>query len=87
MAFDPLRIVQNLEMQQMFREFSQPEQRIYLMAHFDYPRELTSESIEAIDCCIRNGVICVNQCPLIKGVNDDPDVLAELFEKLSFIGC
>lgn len=87
MAFDPLRIVQNLEMQQMFREFSQPEQRIYLMAHFDHPRELTSESIEAIDCCIRNQVICVNQCPLIKGVNDHPDVLAELFEKLSFIGC
>lgn len=87
MAFDPMRIVQNLELQQLFREFSQPEQRIYLMAHFDHPRELTSAAIEAIDCCIRNGVICVNQCPLINGVNNDPTVLAELFEKLSFVGC
>jgi lysine 2,3-aminomutase len=28
----------------------------------------------------------LNQTPLIKGVNDDPEVLAELFNQLSFIG-
>ena len=27
-----------------------------------------------------------NQCPLIRGVNDDPDVLAELLRKISYIG-
>jgi L-lysine 2,3-aminomutase len=57
------------------------------MAHFDHPRELTDVAIEGIDCFIRNGVICVNQCPLIKGVNDDPEVLATLFRRLSFVGC
>ena len=57
------------------------------MAHFDHPRELTEEAIRGIDTCIRNGIICVNQCPLIKGINDDPDVLAELYSKLSYIGC
>jgi L-lysine 2,3-aminomutase len=35
---------------------------------------------------IKAGAICVNQCPIIKGVNDNPDTLAELFRKLSFIG-
>ncbi|HIM15068.1 MAG TPA: KamA family radical SAM protein, partial [Acidobacteria bacterium] len=29
----------------------------------------------------------MNQCPLIKGVNDDPYVLAELYSTLSYIGC
>ena len=28
--------------------------------------ELTDVAIEGIDACIRNGVVCVNQCPLIK---------------------
>jgi L-lysine 2,3-aminomutase len=57
------------------------------MAHFDHPRELTKAAVEGIACCLRNGLICVNQCPLIRGVNDDPDVLAELYSKLSYIGC
>jgi L-lysine 2,3-aminomutase len=75
------------ELQAAFRRFSGPQQRIYLMAHFDHPRELTDAAVEGIDTFIDCGVICVNQCPLIKGVNDDPAVLASLYRKLSFIGC
>lgn len=86
-AFDPWRMLDNEPMQAIFRDFSTPEKRIYLMAHFDHPRELTPEAIDGIACFIDNGVICANQCPLIEGVNTDPDVLAELYEKLSFIGC
>ena len=71
----------------MLSRHSTPKRRIYLMAHFDHPRELTDLACEGIDAFIRCGVICVNQCPLIKGVNDDPDVLAELYRKLSYVGC
>ena len=67
--------------------FSTPEKRIYLMTHFDHPRELTTSAIRAIDALLRNGVICANQCPLIRGVNDDSNVLATLFRRLSWIGC
>ena len=86
-AFDPWRVQRDEELQAAFRKYSTPEQRIYLMAHFDHPRELTPEAIAGIDTCIRNGVICVNQCPMIRGINDDPYTLAEMYEKLSFIGC
>jgi lysine 2,3-aminomutase len=86
-AFDPGRVLHDLDLQEAFRKYSTPEQRIYLMAHFDHPRELTDDAVAGIDACLRNGVICVNQCPLIKGVNDDPEVLAELYNKLSYIGC
>ncbi len=86
-AFDPFRILNDEPLQAAFRKYSTPEQRIYLMAHFDHPRELTEQAVAGIDACIRNGVICVNQCPLIKGINDDPDVLAEMYGKLSYIGC
>lgn len=86
-AFDPGRITNQPELIEAFRKYSTPEKRIYLMAHFDHPRELTDWAVEAIQMCIENGVICVNQCPLIKGINDDPDVLSEMYGRLSYIGC
>jgi lysine 2,3-aminomutase len=86
-AFDPWRILNDVPLQRALEDHSTPDRRIYLMAHFDHPRELTEPAMEGIETFIRCGVICVNQCPLVKGVNDDPAVLAELFQKLSFIGC
>jgi L-lysine 2,3-aminomutase len=56
------------------------------MAHFDHPRELT----EAARGCVRSlfdaGATVVNQCPIIRGVNDRGPVLGELFQRLSWIG-
>lgn len=57
------------------------------MAHFDTPRELTEEAIQGINTLTKCGVILCNQCPLLKGINDNPNDLAELFNKLSFYGC
>jgi len=86
-AFDPWRLRRDLKLQAAFRHYSTPRKRIYLMAHFDHPRELTDVAIEGIDCFLRSGVVCVNQCPLIKDINDNADVLTTLFRKLSYIGC
>jgi KamA family protein len=86
-AFDPFRITHDPELLRLLSQHSTPRRRIYIMTHFDHPRELTDEAVDAIDALIRSGVICANQCPLIRGVNDDPDVLSELYRELSFIGC
>jgi len=86
-AFDPFRILNDLELQELLRTYSTPEKRIYLMAHFDHPRELTAEATEGLAKFIECGAICVNQCPLIRGVNDDPFVLSDLYRMLSWIGC
>lgn len=86
-AFDPGRILHDDELLAAFRKHSTPERRIYLMAHFDHPRELTESAVAGINACLRAGVICVNQCPLIRGVNDDPNVLGRMYAKLSYIGC
>ncbi len=85
-AFDPTRLLKDKDLQATLQKYSRPHQRIYLMAHFDHPRELTDLAVEGIDTFIKNGVICVNQCPLIKGINDDPKVLSEMYSKLSYIG-
>lgn len=86
-AFDPWRLVRDRELQDAFRRLSTSRRRVYLMAHFDHPRELTPEAVTGLDCFLRCGVMCVNQCPLIKGVNDDAAVLAELCGRLATIGC
>jgi lysine 2,3-aminomutase len=86
-AFDPWRISGDPELLAVLGEHSTPDKRIYLMTHFDHPRELTRPALEAIDALLRQGVICANQCPLIRGVNDNPAVLSELFRRLSWIGC
>ncbi|MFO0856191.1 MAG: hypothetical protein U0640_02400 [Phycisphaerales bacterium] len=86
-AFNPFRILEDKELQQLFRTYSTPERRIYLMCHFDHPRELTPEAREGIAMLLSCGVTCVNQCPMIRGINDNADTLAELFATLSHIGC
>ncbi|MBI2932619.1 MAG: KamA family radical SAM protein [Planctomycetes bacterium] len=52
---------------------------IYLMVHFSHPRELTAESKRACDLLADNGFPMMNQTVLLRGINDDPQVLKELF--------
>ena len=86
-AFDPWRLSRDAELQALVREYSRGPRRIYLMAHFDHPRELTPEALEGLQGWQDAGVTCVNQCPLIRGINDDPDVLADMWARLSYAGC
>jgi lysine 2,3-aminomutase len=85
-AFNPFRILDDPSLLELFEKYSQDGRRIYLMAHFNHPRELTPEALRAMDLIQRAGVIAVNQTPLLRGVNDNPEVLAELFNRLSYAG-
>jgi len=85
-AFNPFRILNDPSLLEMFKTYSTNEKKIYVMAHFNHPRELTPEAIEGLNLLMKSGASLVNQTPLVQGVNDDPQVLADLFSKLSFIG-
>ena len=85
-AFNPFRILNDPSLLEMFRKYSTNEKKVYVMAHFNHPRELTDKAVEGLNALMNSGVSLVNQTPLVKGVNDDPDVLSELFSKLSYIG-
>jgi lysine 2,3-aminomutase len=59
-----------------------PHHPLWVMTHFNHPRELTVESRAA---CVRladAGFPVMNQTVLLAGINDDPDVLATLFRGL-----
>ena len=86
-AFDPWRLRRDAELQALLRKHSRGRRRIYLMAHFDHPRELTGEALAELQAFADCGVTMVNQCPLIRGINDDAEVLGELYNRLSWAGC
>ncbi len=85
-AFNPMRITGDPKLLEMLSRYSENERKIYLMAHFNHPKELTKEAVEALSLLQKAGVITINQTPLLRGINDDPKALSELFEKLSFAG-
>ncbi len=85
-TFNPYRILEDPALTDMIRRYSTPRKRLYVMTHFIHPRELTDVAVEAVDTLQRAGAITANQTPLIRGVNDDPETLATLLAKLSFIG-
>lgn len=86
-AFNPWRLSGDEELQDCFREFSKSGKQIYLMTHFDHTRELTAQAVKEVRKFQELGVICANQCPIIRGVNDSPSVLRDLYLRLSSIGC
>ena len=56
--------------------------RLWVQTQFNHPRELTPEAAEACARLVERGIPVSNQSVLLKGVNDDPAVMAELCAKL-----
>lgn len=50
----------------------------YVAVHANHPRELTGAAREAVARLADAGIALISQTVLLRGVNDDPDVLAEL---------
>lgn len=55
---------------------------LYVNVHFNHPREITAASAAACARLADAGIPLGNQSVLLKGVNDRPDVLKTLFQKL-----
>ncbi len=85
-SFNPYRIINDKSLTDMFEKFSFNNKRIYIMTHFNHPREITDVASVGINLLRKSGAVAVNQTPIIRGINDDPEVLAELFNELSYMG-
>lgn len=72
----PQRITQKLC--KMIRKYHP----VYVNTHFNHPWECTPEAKRACEMLADAGCPVGNQAVLMKGVNDDPDVMLELFRKL-----
>jgi len=85
-SYNPYRIINDAELLKIVEKYSTKRKRIYAMTHFVHPRELTDAAVEGVSLLQKAGAKLANQTPLVRGVNDDPHVLARLLAKLSFIG-
>jgi KamA family protein len=85
-SYNPYRIIGDPALLKAIKKYSTDEKKIYVMTHFVHPRELTDVAVEGINLLQTAGAKLANQTPLVRGLNDDPKVLAELLDKLSFIG-
>ncbi len=85
-AFNPYRIIDDPELSAMLARYSRRDRRVYIMTHFNVPQELTETAILAIYILLKTGIVLCNQTPILKGINDDPGLLADLMRKLSFVG-
>ncbi len=57
-------------------------QPFWINTHFNHPRELTPEAVAACGRLVDHGIPMGNQSVLMRGVNDDTEVLKELGERL-----
>lgn len=85
-AFNPYRIIEDPTLLEMIKKYSTKQKKIYVMSHFVHPRELTEVAVKSVNLLQEAGALLANQTPLIRGLNDDPRVMAELLAQLSFIG-
>jgi KamA family protein len=85
-AFNPMRIIEDSHLPRIISRYSTRKKRIYFMTQFNHPTEITDEATKAVDILLRSGALVANQSPILRGINDDPEVLAELMRKLSSIG-
>ncbi len=79
----PDRIAKDDELINMLREYSCENKQLFVITQFNHPREITPHSIEAVNRLNDARIIVQNQAVLLKGVNDNPAVMAELQSELT----
>lgn len=62
----------------MIEALKQSGKTVYVALHANHPREMTDQARQACARLVDGGIAMVSQTVLLKGVNDDPDVLAQL---------
>src|SRR4051812_48212670 len=55
---------------------------VYMNTHFNHPSELTPATVTALAKLANSGVVLGCQTVLLRGINDDPNVMKELMQKL-----
>ena len=63
----------------------QKHKPVYVMTHFNHPRELTSEAAHALELLADHGTPLFNQLVLLNGVNNHPAIIQALSRRLLFL--
>lgn len=81
----PQRIYEDEELLSILEKYNQKKQ-IYIVTQFNHPKEVTPQAIRAVRALMKLGIVVKNQTVLLRGINDDPQVLGELLLRLTACG-
>jgi len=85
----PQKIIEDADFVEMLRKHtpkSLKEPQFFINTHFNHPNEITEQSYQAIKIIRELGIPIGNQSVLLKGVNDDTDVMRDLVHGLGRMG-
>jgi lysine 2,3-aminomutase len=86
LAYNPYRILDDPDLLSMVERHSTDDKKMFVMTHFSHPKEITGEAVKAVNLLMKSGAVLANQTPLVRGLNDNSEILATLLKRLSFIG-
>ena len=75
----PMRVSESLVT--MIRRY----QPVFLMTHFNHPRELTAEAANALGLFVDHGIPVFNQMVLLNGINNHPAIVQALSRRLLYL--
>lgn len=58
---------------------------VFLMTHFNHPRELTQDAAAAVEMFVDHGVPVMNQMVLLNGINNHPAIVQALSRRLLYL--
>jgi L-lysine 2,3-aminomutase len=72
----------------LFRRVTGAGIHLAIMAHFNHPRELSTDAVkEAIARIRKTGAEIRTQSPLLRNINDRPEVWSEMWQQQVQLGC
>lgn len=72
----------------LFRKVGEHDKHLALMAHFNHPRELEPEAVRQAIMRIREtGAVIRTQSPLMRHINDDAALWADMWDRQVDLGC
>ena len=81
----PQRITTDSELMNILAAASK-HKKLYVVTQFNHSKEITHESTKAVNTLLELGIPVLNQAVLLRGVNDDAEILGSLVKNLTSIG-
>jgi len=75
----PMRITEDLV------KILRKHKPVFLMSHFNHPRELSEEAAQAVELFVDHGIPVMNQMVLLNGVNNHPALVQALSRRLLYL--
>jgi KamA family protein len=76
------------ELLTLFKEVKNSGKHLAFMAHFNHPVELESDTVkDAIGKIIDTGAVIRTQSPLLRHINNSPQIWSEMWRKQVSLGC